>query len=417
MIHRAPLRYFKASIICGVLAFLVSVGLFELGIFRGLDAALASFVGQPSPPVIGRVLQYALMLAGSFGIAWTTIDIGRMSLKCAVALVALAECAAAVCVVVLFDGYFSPFAPALAIALASAIALIYSQSAPGRRKQEIYRLLGDRVSAQTFHALLDCDVPLRFEGELREASMVVCEVFNHDALVAALPVSDYVAMTNSFLRNSAEILVQQGGYLDECGECVRGIFGAPLSDAHHAQRACEVALALVDRLDAVNHECQQVWAQTFDYRIAVNSGELVIAARLGTLSVAGEPVEFARRLCAANLVYGSRIAMGSDAFNAAEGTVEVRPLEIVQRSADAAHREEIYELLGLPGLPDMAQQRREFFWKGVIFFRGQRWEEALAHFSSAQELAGSDGPCEFYIRRIEELRAGQPSPGWSSARL
>ncbi len=417
------MRYLKASIICGVLAFLLSAGLFELGAFRGLDAGLAIFIEQPSPPTVERFLQYVLMLLASLGVAWTTIDIGRISLKCVVALVALAECATMSWVADMFDAYFSPFGPMCAIVSSFVFGFIYSQSPPGRRKQEIYQLLGDRVSASTFNALLDCDVPLKFEGEERDASVMVCEVFNHEHLVGTMRISDYVAMMNSFLRNSADLLVEKGGYLDECdGETLRVVFGAPLPDAAHSLRACEAALALAERLDAVNQECHQVWGRMFDYRIGINSGDMIMAAygsgRMGTFSVSGEPVEFARRLCVANTLYGSRILVGASTFNAAEGAVEVRPMELIQRFDDPLQREEVYELLGLTGgLSESELLRREHFWKGVIFYRGQRWAEALVQFASAREISGSDGPSEFYIRRIEQLRAGVPLLDWNRSRL
>ncbi len=419
MLHPAELRYVKASIICGVLAFLVSAGLFELGVFLGLDAALALFVEQSSPPVVGSGLQYALMLVASLGIAWTTIDVVRFSLKFAVVLVALAECVTAVWVANLFDCYFSPFATAMAIVLSFAMATLYSTSAPGRRKQRLSQLIGNRVSAQTFDSLLNSDIPLQFDGDVRDASVVVCEVLNHGELMGEMRTSDHVAMTNSFLRNSADFLVEKGGYLDECdGECVRVVFGAPLPELSHAFHACEAALALAERLDAVNKECKEVWGKTFDFRIAINSGEMVVAAygsgRIGTLSVAGEPVEFARRLCSANLIYGSRILVGANTFNEAEDRIEVRPMEMIQRGSDSSQREEVYELLGRTGtLPEPERMRREVFWKGLIAYRGKRWDEALAHFQKAAEVAGPDGPSEFYIRRIGQIRAGGPLPDWS----
>ena len=61
----------------------------------------------------------------------------------------------------------------------------------------------------------------------------------------SLRIPDYVAMTNAFLRNAADFLVERGGYLDECdGESLRVVFGAPMADGRHAARACECALEL-----------------------------------------------------------------------------------------------------------------------------------------------------------------------------
>lgn len=395
----------------------------ELGAFRGLDASLAAFLGRPSPPIVERGLQYFLVLLFSFGVAWTTIDISRMAMKGTVAFVALLETVTAVWVLNLYGSFFSPFASLLAIVLAFGAGVGYAQTSAGRRKKTLHLLLGDRVSTRTFDALLNDNTPLNFEGEVKDASVVVCELFNHDELVAALRIPDYVAMTNAFLRNAAEFLVERGGYLDECdGESLRVVFGAPLNEPRHAARACEAALELSDRLDAVNIECLSVWGHRFDFRIGVNSGEMVMAAygsrRLGAFSVTGEPVEFTRRLCAANTIYGSRILVSAGTFQYAEDAIEVRPMELIQRFRDEPEREEVYELLTRKGaLSPREASRRDAFWKGIVLFRERKWDEALAAFKACMADHPHDGPTEFYIRRIEQIRAGLPALDFNAAKL
>ncbi|MEO8352016.1 MAG: adenylate/guanylate cyclase domain-containing protein, partial [Chthoniobacteraceae bacterium] len=300
-----------------------------------------------------------------------------------------------------------------------AAGFIYSRSEGGMRKKIVSVLFGDRVSSGTFDELVNSDQPLAFEGEMLEASVVVCEIFNHDELTEHMKVSDYVALQNSFLKSASDFLVERGGYLDECdGESLRAVFGAPIPNPGHASAACEAANALARRLDEVNTECLREWGQMFDFRIGVNSGEMVVAAygsgRLGNFSVAGEPVEFARRLCAANTIYGSRILVGCSAYYRAETDIEVRPMELIQRTPEEASREEVYELLGLKHtLSEEDLERRDLFWKGIVYYRGQLWDEALSLFHSARLPDGIDGPVEFYIRRTEQLREGLPQLDWA----
>jgi adenylate cyclase len=307
----------------------------------------------------------------------------------------------------------------VAILLAFGGGVFYSRTAGGSRKRVLRHLFGDRVSAQMFQALVDSDAPINFDGDLREATIVVCEIFNHDALLDSLGTKDYVAMTNAFLRNSADFLVERGGYLDECdGESLRVLFGVPLEGREHASRACDAALDLQTRMDALNRECETRWGSRLDFRIGINSGDVVLAAygssRLGGVSISGEPVEFARRLCAANTIYGSRILVGSGTFALAEETIEVRPMELIQRHRDDPSKEEVYELLAGRGeLTADETTRRELFWKGIVFYREQKWDDALTSFKLAQELFPDDGPSEFYVRRVEQLRAGVASLDWS----
>ena len=416
------MRYIKVSIFIGLLVSLLVAALFETGLLRTLDIELARFLGLPATPAAAREWQYALFILFAFGIAWTTIDIPRQSLKAVVALGALAQIVSTVWVLNLHGIFFSPFACITAICGSFLGAILYSRTEGGSRKRVLRHVLGDRVSQSTFKALLDAPDALNLLGERREVTVLVCEIFNHDELEQTLHAPDYVALTNSFRRNAGDYLVEHGGYLDECdGETVRVIFGAPLADEHHAIAACSAALGLTQHLDDVNRECHTIWKQMFDFRIGINSGEMTLAAygsrRLGTYSVAGEPAEFARRLCRANLIYGSRMLLGSVAFGLAEPGIEVRPMEIIQRYEDGS-REEIYELLAPRNtLSEEALDRRDLFWKGVVYYREQLWDEALALFHSARGLGGNDGPVEFYIRRIEQLRAGTPALDWNSARL
>jgi class 3 adenylate cyclase len=417
------LRYLKATLIFGFSAVVLALALYESGAFGKLDAALAAFLGRPSPPVVERGLQYFLALLFSLGIAWTTIDIARPSFKAAVALAALAETVSSVWVLNLFDVYFSPFVSIVAIVASFAGSFIYAQSPAGSRKTALVTLLGDRVSPGTFASLMESDMPLVFEGEVREATVLVCEVFNHEELLATLRTDNYVAMMNSFLQNAADFLVEQGAYLDECdGESLRVLFGAPLRDPRHGSNACDAALELCTRLEAVNRECVATWGKMFDYRIGINSGDVILAAygsrRLGALSVSGEPVEFARRLCSANSIYGTRMLIGTKTFSLAEDSIEVRPMELIQRMPDNPAREEVYELIARKDhLSEPQRARRDLYWKGVVYYREQLLDHALATFHEAREKFGADGAVDFYIRRIEQIQRGLPSLDWGTSRL
>ena len=419
------MRYLKVTFVIGFVVSLLVSALYETGLLHRLDVELAAFLGREAPPPPGsdRTVQYVAFIFFAFGTAWATIDISRHSLKFIIAAGAFADVVTATWLLNMFGIFFSPFGSLAAILGSFAASIIYSRSEGGSRKRVIRDAFGDRVSRRTFNALLDSDVPLGFGGERSEATVVVCEIFNHEQLADALPVADYVAMNNSFLRNAADFLVERGGYLDECdGESLRVIFGTPLPDPRHATTAAVSALALADHLDAVNRECQHIWKQQFDFRIGVNSGEIVVAAygsrRLGNFSVAGEPVEFARRLCAANTIYGSRILIGAATFAEAEPAVEVRPMELIQRNQDDRSREEVYELLSLRDmLTDEERERRDLFWKGLVYYREQLWDEALGLFHSARAANGSDGPVEFYIRRIGQIRQGLPALDFNHTRL
>ena len=413
------MRTLKASLVCGALATSSAGLLLTLGAFASWSATFFGSAGaHPSLPCqwIGAALL-------AFGLAWTTIDIGPLPLQLVVAAVALLETAAFSWLLHLSGVRWPPFTALVAGSLATIFGLVYNRSPGGRRKRLVRQLFGGRISPQTERMLVESREALNLSGERIEASIVVCEIFNHQLLADALPPAAYVALTNSFLRAGAEVLMEAGGTLDGCtGQQLRALFGAPLATEEHATQACEAAFALGRRLEAICSECIEKWNAAPDYRIGINSGELIAAAygagQVASYSVAGEPLEFCRRLCLANRLYGSRMLLGPRVFQLAAASVEVRPMELI-RLPDRQAPEEIYELLAPKNaLAAVDAERRDLFWKGVILFRERRWDEAGAYFETALHGAAcEDAPVRLYLDRVAQARAGDQALDWDSARL
>jgi hypothetical protein len=93
-------------------------------------------------------------------------------------------------------------------------------------------------------------------------------------------------------------------------------------------------------------------------------------------------------------------------------------MELLHRHPQERTWEEVYELLAPKNaLSDDERARRDAFWKGIIFYREQQWESALAEFRLAEPEEGQDAAVSFYLRRIEQLREGVPNLEWSETRI
>ncbi|MBV9658487.1 MAG: adenylate/guanylate cyclase domain-containing protein [Verrucomicrobia bacterium] len=454
-------RHAKFALFVGLQVSWVLAAIYALGFLIVPDTALARALGLPVEAEAKLVnahafLQYAAILALAFGIAWTTVDLRRPLARALIAAGAVTQMFTCCGLLALFGIYFSPFLPALAGVLAFAAGAYYARSGAGRRRDAVDAVFAGRVSPETAHALATSRVgaadPVAAtslaeatHGHVRELTLVICEIFNHAALLDTLSAADYLRLTNAFLDRAADALVRAGGCLVSCnGEGVTAFFGAPLpGQVHsHAVLGCRAALEVARRVRALNESWHQEFdgeiATTFpgcDVRIGINSGEMIAgrfgpapgtldtetadAAALAGYGVAGDEVAFARRLCAANLIYGSVALIGARTYELAESAMEARPLELLRRRVGGDWLE-VYELLGEPHeLSETDQRRRELFWTGVIFFRERRLDEALDHFLNARALDenSADGPLDFYIRRIENLRQQDPSEEWETTRM
>jgi class 3 adenylate cyclase len=408
------MRYIKAAILIGTISAAMVVVLFATGwISTTPDLVLRDKIYQMSSPFVvpgGAQLLTIVLLA--FAAAWTTVDITRPVLKAVVAVAAIFLLITGSRTLALYNVFFSPFPGAFAILMSFLIGLGYGRSGSGSRKKHIERLFGQRVSRSAFSRLMNSDVPVNFPGVLQEGTVIVCEVQNHKELMELLPPEHYAAMTNLYLQVASDYLVEVGGFLDECtGESLRVVFGTPLPDEKHASRACRAAIDLLSRLDNLNRECDATWQRRFDFRIGINSGEMIAAAyggsRLASYSVAGPAVEFARRLCAACATYGCRILVGPETFERSAESFEARPIEVLKATGER-RRVELYEILAPKHeLSPERERSRDHFWRGVIYFREKQWEKAAQEFSKARITGIPDAALDFYVQRVERSRRGE----------
>ena len=398
----------KASVGIGILSSFIAALAFFSGTIAVFDSVWALVLGFKSPVSAPPLsLFFAVLLA--FGVAWTSVDISRPFLKIVPAF--------GICVLVLtwslvsalYGKYLSPLAPMLAAMCSQGFGLVWGRTQAGARKQTLERLFGQRLAREDFRSLVASAVPVHFPGEVINGTVLVVSVHNHSELMELLTPENYTAITNLYLKPASDYLVDSGGYLDECnGECIRVVFGAPIPDEKHAIRACRAAVDLASRLDELNKECDARWQRRLDVRMGLDSGDLIAAAfgggRLGSFSVAGSAVDFARRLCASSPVYGTRILIGPDTYEPAAESLEVRPVEILKVSA-SRRRVEIYEILAPKhGLSPERERSRDHFWTGVLHYRDRQWEKAVEEFTKARISGIPDPALDFYLRRIEQMR-------------
>ncbi len=372
------------------------------------------------------MVQYLAFVALAFGIAWTTIDINRPVSKVLVAARRWRRCSPCRCWSSLFGVYFSPVLPAAAVDHGVRGRRSFTPTARPASASASWTPPSARACrCGQMRALVDGRAALDADGQLEELTLVVCEIFNHQQLMDALEPADYAALMQPVSqRRRRKRSWKKAARWPRCdGEGVRVIFGAPLPLANHAVAACRAALEVARQFKTLNEEtAREHDGLTCDIRVGVNSGEMAVghfgSRRLGGFGVAGEEVAFARRLCAANLIYGSTVLIGARTFELAEAAIEARPLELLRRRL-GDNWLEVYELLGEPhDLTPEALARRDLFWTGVIFYREKRLADALDKFSQARATTGQpDGPLDFYINRIKQLQHSKATTDWETARL
>src|SRR5688572_9508997 len=108
------------------------------------------------------------------------------------------------------------------------------------------------------------------------------------------------------------------------------LFGAPLDDPEHAERAARTAVDMVHELGELNRKWAAEGRARLDIGIGVNSGDM-IAGNIGSSSimsytVIGDNVNLGARLESLNKDYKTRIIISDATRTRLTGAYDIRPL-------------------------------------------------------------------------------------------
>jgi class 3 adenylate cyclase len=352
--------------------------------------------------------QYVFVLLIALGVAWLTLSkVPRWHSRLLLGLL-LVELFGLAWVCSLYKVFFQPAPSVLALLMAFLAGEGWSAFLRRDRSHLIRTLFADRVSTAQFRRLSDGRISFDAEPKTYDVSVVVCDIGNKLTFAEGSEPAAFTEATAKFIRDTAARLVEEGAYLQAAdGEGVVGVFGFPVDDPEHAQKAASVVLDMIKNSRERGEEKEKV-TENSDIRAGISSGAIIA----GTLQegprqlllASGEPIELARRFCALNRFYGSRTLMDTATFDRVSEAIVARPIDFVS-GLNSHDQLEVYEPLWLAAEagPERVAQR-DSFWSGVVFYREQRWSEAYSEFQKARgSEEEEDAPLQFYLRRLEPL--------------
>lgn len=112
-----------------------------------------------------------------------------------------------------------------------------------------------------------------------------------------------------------------------------GFFGAPLSQADHARRACQTALDMRKALPEFNNELATRGIDPIDFRVGIASGEVYVG-NIGSkdrfnYTVLGDAVNLASRLEATSKEYGTHIIVSERTYDLTKESFAYRKLDLI----------------------------------------------------------------------------------------
>lgn len=153
-------------------------------------------------------------------------------------------------------------------------------------------------------------------GERRELSFVFTDLASFTPLVEAMEPSVIMPLLNEYLDQMAEIVFSHGGTIDKIvGDAVHAMFGAPLEQADHAERAVACAMAMDSFAERFREGKNAKGVPLGVTRIGVHAGLAIVGnfggARYFDYTAHGDAINTAARLESANKQLGTRICVSA----------------------------------------------------------------------------------------------------------
>ena len=318
-----------------------------------------------------------------------------------------------------------PVYPSIALFAVFVAGEVQLLVATERERRYITGAFGRYLSPDLVARLRDEHEGLELGGEIRNMTLMFCDVRDFTSISEGLSAGELTALINRFLTPMTDAILERQGTIDKyMGDAIMAFWNAPLDDPDHAQHACNAAVEMLGRLEDLNRTLEEE-ARAEDrpftpisIGIGVNTGEACVG-NMGSshrfdYSVIGDNVNIASRFEGQSKTYRVHTVVG-EATVAAITSPPALELDLIKVKGKVK-AERIFTLLPEP--TDAAPYDHERLAKQhtalLDTYREQRWGTALKLLEQCRTLAPASlgGYYDVLQSRIEAFGETPPPKDW-----
>lgn len=308
-----------------------------------------------------------------------------------------------------YGTWFNWLVPAAA---QTSVALLWSVGfqylIESRRKRELRRAFASYLSPYMADQIANSEFDLSLGGKEVEATIMFTDLEGFTNMSESLPPAEVSRILISYFNETTRAIREQDGTtIKYMGDAVLAVWGTPMPEPRHAERAVLAAWGMFQSGQ------KKIAGRILRTRIGINSG-MVLAGNLGSdfrfdFAAIGNTTNTAARLETLNKHLGTNLLIGQPTRAQLGERFQTRELGrfLLAGKSEAVV---VHEVLGVDGIAPDAVVWQESFNSASAHFRAGRFEAAEELFRQTVRLRGQDGPSEFYLQQISMLRATpQPS--------
>lgn len=308
--------------------------------------------------------------------------------------------------------------PLLALAGNYVALTVYYYVRETRERKRIHSAFGRYVAPVLVERMLQDPGRLELGGEEKVLTVLFSDLADFTSYSERYTPRELIELLSDYYTRMTEgVFAHQGMLKEYVGDELMAIFGAPVEQPDHANRACAAALDMRALRRVLGEEWTRKGRPPFSARTGINSG-LMLVGNLGSeyrfsYGVLGDEVNLGSRLEGLNKVYGTEILVGENTATLVGDAFRLREIDLV-RVAGKKRPTRIYELLGHAGeaLPDAREAALARYAAGLQAYREQSLDEAEANLRKCLALCPDDGPARTLLTHCALHRTNPPPRDW-----
>lgn len=318
-----------------------------------------------------------------------------------------------------------PVWPVLVLVLVYLVGTSFDFWREERRRAYIHGAFDRYLSPDLVRQIAADPGRLELGGEEREMTVLFCDIRGFSRISESMGPKELIRFLIAFLTPMCDILLARRATLDKfIGDAILAFWNAPLDDPDQHANAARAALAMQQRLTAMNADPalrppDLRWPGEVKIGIGLNSG-LCCVGNMGSeqrlsYSLLGDTVNLASRLEGLTKFYGVTVAIG-DALAARIPGFALIELDLV-RVVGRDRPETVHALLGDEALAadPVFADLREGMAAMLAAYRARQWDMAAQRLARLEEPAarfGLEALLALYRGRIADLAAAPPPADW-----
>jgi adenylate cyclase len=251
-------------------------------------------------------------------------------------------------------------------------------------------------------------------GSKQVVSILFSDIAGFSRISEQLDPQELVQLLNAYYETTIRCIHKTDGTIvDIIGDAIFAIWNAPELQPDHQEKMLQAALAFQQNVTNFNGKAGSLALRT---RVGLHTGEVVVGNVGSTehfdFTAIGENVNLASRLEGLNKQLGTDVLLTPAALPTATEKYSLRPVGKFQFKG-FEHYVAVIELVVNVGTPEQSKPWRDSFASALAEFGRKNFDAAETSFKRTLELRPADGPSNFYLKQIVDLRTHALPENWA----